>query len=233
MDDDSEHEPFARGRHLAIAIALAGSVAYALVTVWLADGAMLRLLRSFGYEGGWTFQISLITICTKLMVVAFPAWLALTVVDTHAGVRVLPRSWRALVADGVIVSMFVVALLWLISAALVTSPEQWAEGARPRWGWYMTVMTVGVLAEELLFRVLLQRAFEGYMPPLAAVFVQAGLFWLAHAYLYGYGFQLQHGFGGLMFGVIFMRTRSLIAPVAVHMLGNTALVLLIIWGMSQ
>lgn len=233
-----EHGPFARRRH--VLIALAASIAYVLVYLCLtADRGILGILRPFGHHGDWTAEVATLALSVRFLLVAFAAWLALVAFDTHSGVTFWPRTWKPLLTPAPIL-MISALLIWKIAIILNPSDDRLAAAKRNYrmmltsegldWSWYLTFMTAGVVMEELLFRVLLQRAFEGYMSPRRAIFVQAGVFLLAHAYLYGYGLGISQAFAGLVYGVVFMRTRSLMAPTLVHWLANVTLAAILTTG---
>ncbi|NJK30897.1 MAG: CPBP family intramembrane metalloprotease [Deltaproteobacteria bacterium] len=221
--------PFAKGRHLLVA--LAAMLVFAASYLWLIESAgVLRLLAVFGGTGEWTLEAVTSSVALLVIVVAVPAWFVQIAWDTRSGVTFWPRSWKGLL-DGPLLLLAAVVVLWQLVANLsLTTAERALKAERHHglmfddgvldWGWYMAHTSMGVLAEELLFSVLLQRAFEGYMPEFAAACARAGVFLLVHQYLYGYGLMPFHALTGLLFGLVFMRTRSLMAPVLVHLLVN-------------
>ncbi len=235
MTDVGSERPFARGRHLVAA--LAASVAYVVTDLDFAKSALLEW-----YGGTWTSEAVTFVVAAQLMLVMIPAWIALVVCDTRSGVTLWPKSWKPL-EDGYTLWLLAGIFVWMLSrgltmpeAARAVLAEQYyrimfsSEGMD--WAWYLTYMTTGVLAEELLFRVLLQRGLEGYMSKHAAVLVQAMLWLFMHAYLYGYGFSLHHLIGGVVLGLVFMRTRSLMAPLLCHLFINITLAAVLVRGIG-
>lgn len=83
------------------------------------------------------------------------------------------------------------------------------------------VMTLFVgLSEEILFRGLIQEAYQNVLPASSAIIMASIQFGLMH---YGWlnHLEILFAFGvGLMVGYMFWVTKSLIAPVIVHALGN-------------
>ncbi len=226
IDAGHERDPFSRSRHLFFA--LVASAAFIGLDVWLGDG-FFAALAQLGASGHRTLQSSTLAVTLRLLVVAAPAWLAMTVCDTRSRVTFLPLHWRTIGLGAPAIVMLM--LVYLLGIAANLDPNELGEWADKEyrlfitptgihWGWFLLRTAIGVLAEELLFRVLLQRAFEGFMKQEQALVVQGLLFQLAHAYLYDYGFYLYQGIGGIAYGLAFMRTRSLAAPFLLHMAHN-------------
>ncbi|NJK30974.1 MAG: CPBP family intramembrane metalloprotease [Deltaproteobacteria bacterium] len=233
--DVGREPPFARGRHLVAA--LAAGIAYVVTDL---DFAKSALLEWFG--GTWTTEAVTFVVAAQLLLVMVPVWLALAVCDTHSGVTLWPKSWKPL-RDGYTLWLLAGIFVWMLSRGLSMPESERAALAEDYyrimfssegldWAWYLTYMTTGALAEELLFRVLLQRGLEGYMPKHAAVLVQAILWVLMHAFLYGYGLSLHHVIGGVVLGLVFMRTRSLMAPLLCHLLINITLAAVLVRGIG-
>lgn len=242
MNEAGREHPFARGRHLFIA--LAASLAYVAINLWFIDAS--GVVRVLAWVGGdepvWTSEAATLGVAAQLVVVAIAAWFALVAYDTHSAVTLWPTSWKSL-DDGY--TLWLVAAEFVWTASTIGSMDETtrigiAEGNYRMmfgregldWTWYLAFMTTGALAEEVLLRVLLQRAFEGYMSKYAAVFVQAALWLLMHAYLYGYGLTIPHAVSGVVLGLVFMRTRSLMAPLLVHWLMNVTLAALLVRGIG-
>lgn len=221
-----EVREFARARHLFFALVAA------TLFVWLDEWGLDLVGEHLGPERRMepgvrgTFNTSL-----RLLSVLMPAWLALVVFNTNSEVTLFPKRWHSLGWDPLVLTAGVV-LSHPVRAALIT-PEIHFEWAMQSYGaffthtglqreWLVAKMLMGVATEEILFRVLLQRAFEGYMKPGYAVVAQAILFQFAHSHLYGYGFFLMHGIVGLILGIAFMRTRSFAAPLLLHLVINTS-----------
>jgi membrane protease YdiL (CAAX protease family) len=75
------------------------------------------------------------------------------------------------------------------------------------------------IVEEIWFRGLLYTPLRREFGPYIALPAQALLFAFAH----GIVFPVNQFFGGLVFGYAYERTRSLVAPILLHMLGNSML----------
>ncbi len=224
MTERRERAPFLRGRHLALALIAS---AFAVWFIGLGPAPAQWLLSG----DGWTPQMATLNTSLLLFGVAVPAWLAVAVIDTHSGVTVWPSRWRSLgVAPLVMLGAMIASSIYLRCTGSDDQLQQIAMNSYgvfllpsgTAWGWYFLRLFIGVLVEEVLYRVLIQRAIEGYVSERDALIYQAVLFQFAHAVIYGYGFSLYHGFGGLTYGLAFMRTRSLAAPMLIHMLANLA-----------
>ena len=83
------------------------------------------------------------------------------------------------------------------------------------------VMTLFVgFGEELLFRGLVQEAYQNVLPAWSAIFMASVQFGLMH---YGWlnPLEILFAYGmGVTFGYSFWKTKSLIAPITIHSLGN-------------
>jgi len=83
------------------------------------------------------------------------------------------------------------------------------------------VMTLFVgLGEEMLFRGIIQESYQNLLPPWSAIMIASIQFGIMH---YGWlnPLELLFAYGmGLVFGYSFWKTKSLIAPVITHSLGN-------------
>lgn len=85
-------------------------------------------------------------------------------------------------------------------------------------------MTNAALSEEPLFRGVILSFFSKHLPSWAAVSVQTLLFTLAHLYYvssYPFSFWLIVPIGGMVFGVIATKTKSLTYSTVSHGLGNS------------
>jgi membrane protease YdiL (CAAX protease family) len=83
------------------------------------------------------------------------------------------------------------------------------------------MLIAAAAAEEIVYRALLLRALEGYISSSWALVIQAAVFELVHAYVYGYGSVTGLWFiGGLVLGYAFQRTRSLAVPTLLHAAHN-------------
>jgi len=92
------------------------------------------------------------------------------------------------------------------------------------------VMMVFVgITEELLFRGLLQRSLEEIVPPWQAIGIASLIFALMHI---GWLNPIEIVFAytaGTIFGLMFHKTRSLIAPIVTHGFGNVVLYILVLF----
>lgn len=85
---------------------------------------------------------------------------------------------------------------------------------------------IGPIAEEVFFRGLLQQFLRGVAGRVASVLLSAAIFAAAHAFAAGGFNPITHITGGLLFALLFERAKSLLAPVIVHVAGNSAIMLL-------
>ncbi|NJK32750.1 MAG: CPBP family intramembrane metalloprotease [Deltaproteobacteria bacterium] len=233
--------PFAKRRHLLGG--LVATLSFALGYLWLIEAAgVVRLLQCFGGPSEWTVEAVTLAVVLLLLIVAIPAWWVLVFDDTHSGVTIWPKDWKRL-GDGFTLSLAGAVFLWQLAVNLNLGAAERMLKAERRyglmfdgegldWGWWLTRASANVLVEELLFSVLLQRAFEGYMPERNAAFVRAGVFWIVHMHLYGYGVVAIQGLAGLLYAGVFMRTRSLMAPALVHLLVNSSSTVLTVRGLG-
>jgi len=120
--------------------------------------------------------------------------------------------------------------LWLLSRIGVAPPLAPAieKGAWPNWILYQ-FMYIAV-AEEIFFRGYVQSSLLQMKPPLAVrypriwqgmtIVISAGVFALAHTIILGDILSVLTFFPGLILGWLFVRTRSLLAPILFHGLAN-------------
>jgi membrane protease YdiL (CAAX protease family) len=216
---------FARRRHLLFAAA-------ALFTHAALTRADWRPAEQLGASWPWDAADVLLFRSIPLLAVAVFAWLAFAAFDTRSGVTLIARRWWKVGWEPW--AVMIVVATWYIAASVHGSPESTAAMAQKylspfhdaalgsiAWDWLVTSIVVGALTEELIFRGLLQRALEGYLPERCAVVAQALVFELVHLYVYGIEFTGGHHLlTGLAFGVAFKRTRSLAGPVVLHSVGN-------------
>jgi len=94
----------------------------------------------------------------------------------------------------------------------------------------VVVMMVFVgITEEFLFRGLLQRTLEDMLPPWQAISIASLIFALMHL---GWLNPVEIVFAyaaGIIFGLMFYKTRSLIAPVIAHGFGNVILYTIVLF----
>ncbi|MFO7564737.1 MAG: type II CAAX endopeptidase family protein [Enhygromyxa sp.] len=217
----SDASQFRRGQHLLFAVL--GLVAIA--AVYLAGRRPAELL---GASEPWDGADVLLVRMIFLLAAAVPTYLALVVVDTRSGVTVASRRWWDMgwepwailvgTSAAYVLSFHFAPHDAVVEHAQLYYSEHHDEFLGIAWGTLVAGTVAAVLAEELVFRVLLQRALEGYMREWAAVIVQAIVFQLVHMYVYGVS-AANGGFviAGVMFGIAFMRTRCLLAPLVLHL----------------
>jgi membrane protease YdiL (CAAX protease family) len=105
-----------------------------------------------------------------------------------------------------------------------------SQGWGPRFIFFLVVSICAPIFEEILFRGFLLPSLSQRMPMMGAVLVSAVLFAAAHLSLSD---LLPLTALGLVLGVIYSRTRNLLAPIVLHSLWNTgSLVALIVLGQA-
>jgi len=119
---------------------------------------------------------------------------------------------------------------WFAAAALAAragfDPFGMCEMAKPwSWGESYLALVHAPLWEEALFRFLLCGALLGRVPPSVNIAFNGALFALAHI-VYG-GIGPDSLVGGFMFAWGFLRSGTILVPLAMHFLGNLALVLIV------
>ncbi|HVN48963.1 MAG TPA: CPBP family intramembrane glutamic endopeptidase [Bacteroidota bacterium] len=94
----------------------------------------------------------------------------------------------------------------------------------------LVVAIVPAIAEELLFRGLIQHTFNKIMPPVAAAMLTGIIFGLYHVN----PFELVPLVGlGIFFGILRYRSQSLVVPMAAHFINNVLAVLAGYFGMAN
>jgi len=221
----TEPTEFHRGRHLLFAVVALLAFSGATFHRW--DWELERFL---GAEWPWDSADFLLFRTTPLLAVIIPAWLAFVVFDTRSGVEVVGRSWWKIGWKAW--AVFIVMIAWFVSVPFYAPQDLIVESAQRyytwvydemtglEWRWYVPCVVFAVLAEEIVFRALLQRALAGYMREDLAVMVQAVLFGLAHVVVFGLVINVATFVMGWVFGMAFARTRSLLAPVLLHCVGD-------------
>jgi membrane protease YdiL (CAAX protease family) len=122
--------------------------------------------------------------------------------------------------------------VWRFPAEHLRGAQWWLTTFAPagelQIGWAASAMLAQVAAEEIVYRALLLRALEGYMSPIRALVLQALVFELVHAFVYGYGLSGIPFVGGVVLGYAFQRTRSLAVPTLLHT-GHNLLYFTLVW----
>ncbi len=221
MHDPSE---FRRGRHLLLA-------ALALLSISLISRLGWRKVELLGGSWPWDGSDALLQYLAALIPSALLAWLAFAVFDTGAQVEFAGRRWWKigwqpwLLSAGVMAIYFIGPQFAPYEAVIDVAKTYYSiyhdEWLGTEWGFLIAATIAGALTEELVFRGLLQRALEGYMRDWYAIAIQALIFHLVHVYVYevsASGGLLM--LNGIVYGIAFTRTRSLLAPVLLHAGGN-------------
>jgi membrane protease YdiL (CAAX protease family) len=214
----------------ATVLALQALIAFALLYV----GAML--LGSFALAQGWIDET--VPRSRREGLVAVYASCCLAVIVFAVLVRP-PVPWRPAAAGRVLALYLPLAVVWLLFVIGylrlmhrlgVTVPPQdflyyWvdADAARPGcWLMVGTIVLLGPLAEEIVFRGYLQGALGATFGAPLALVASAAMF----GWIHGWSYALPIGLLGLLFGWLRLRHRSLLAPVTAHAVHNGATVLL-------
>ena len=209
---------FKRGRHLALAII---GLAHAPLT--RATGPVV-----LSTMGTWGAAASTVNRLIHLCFAAFVAWLAFAVFHTGAEVYVRPRRWRNLGLTFALwcvgIELYVAYAVWrrpAESLAIAKHATAFIDSGELQFGWLVLAVLIAAAAEEIVYRGLLLPALEGYVSPNWALVIQAALFELVHAYVYGYGNLTGLWFvAGYVLGYAFQRTRSLAVPTLLHAVHN-------------
>lgn len=88
----------------------------------------------------------------------------------------------------------------------------------------LCMVVVAPLYEEVMYRALLLSALRDRLREQMALLVGGAVFVVLH-YAYGYGWHTGYMGMGLVFGLIFLRTRSIVPALALHMANNLWVVL--------
>ena len=98
--------------------------------------------------------------------------------------------------------------------------------------WLVLCTLAFPVVEEIVYRGLLLRALEGYMGQNLANIIQALVFELVHAYVYGFGLMGVWFVIGYFLGAAFQFTRSLAVPMLLHAAHNI-LFFALVWYFNQ
>jgi membrane protease YdiL (CAAX protease family) len=202
-------------------------VAAALVIEFL-----LGLLRPESADAGLRGRAALLVVAIEILAFGVPPFVAirLTGADWRQTLRWRWPRWRQLVpvlvgAPALSVLLLYVQAYWgrLWSSLLPTfsgpsiSEALQADNVLQVVGLILLVGLVPAICEELFFRGFLQRVLERYWRPASAIAVTTALFALLHFDFYGLP---TYAVLGVWFGVLALRTGSLLCPVLAHMLHN-------------
>ena len=130
----------------------------------------------------------------------------------------------------------VLLVIWLFRLCGINSPLQQGGGLQNRWCYWIVFQFLYIaMAEELFFRGYLQTNIlaitkklmrRGLFQRFVVVFASAICFAAAHMIIRFQIAGILTFFPGLVLGWLFLRTRSLLAPVLFHGLANTCFVLI-------
>ncbi|MDQ7778613.1 MAG: CPBP family intramembrane glutamic endopeptidase [Planctomycetota bacterium] len=85
---------------------------------------------------------------------------------------------------------------------------------------------IGPLVEEIFFRGLIQQLIRQSFGAFTTILASTALFVAVHALNASGVHPVTHVVGGLLFAVLYEKSRSVIAPFIVHASGNAAMILL-------
>lgn len=155
---------------------------------------------------------------------AVGAWWALRV-SAHGVREALPYRLAAKDLIGVpLAAAFSLAAalgyVWLLTSAIPIPPEAYEREALRVVDW-VAILVLAPLVEEAMFRGIVFSLLQRFMGPIAVVALSAALFAFMHGLNGAYILEYPHRFvGGLAFGYLRLRTKSLAAPTLAHALHN-------------
>ena len=164
----------------------------------------------------------LAALCLSAAIMHFSGWHA-RITDASR----VPPVRALLISCGAVILLAVGS--WLIKSFWQTGVAEVSEAFSPAKSWsWMAAATflIAPISEELVFRACLQRLLSRWMPPVAALVIQAFCFAMFHPT------NLLHAsaafLGGLGFGIIYLATNRIWVPMGVHLFGNVVFVFLIL-----
>ncbi|MDJ0521952.1 MAG: CPBP family intramembrane metalloprotease [Planctomycetota bacterium] len=142
---------------------------------------------------------------------------------TYGNVRAsLALTWRVSWVFCVIVAGLFLLLVVLVRAF----GWQWEVELQnvPRlerfWPWFLLACIHAPLFEEIIYRGVLHPPLRQALGRWPAILVNALVFWISHWVVFGYVTLPNHFVAGVVFAWAYDRTRSLLAPTLLHLLGN-------------
>jgi len=115
----------------------------------------------------------------------------------------------------------------LIAIALLTGNAEGLAADYFELEYILTMIIFAPVAEEILFRGFLFRALQNHFHFMFALIMSAVLFAVMHMVWGNVGLHnINHFIGGIVFALIYIKSRSLWASMILHSLGNTSLIIL-------
>jgi len=199
----------------------------------LVTGATLALLALLNASDGPDFRWFIIP-SVLVSAALIPTWLRKSEFPRIGLDREhLPFSLETVCHTCVYVFPAIFLALWVITSMGLPIPLKPVIAAQPNWAtWLLYQFLYVAVAEELFFRGYVQANVmrlmrsAGWGPPHTHEFVgmlaSAACFALAHFVVQGHTVSLLTFVPGLLFAWLFVRTRSLLAPILLHGLANVS-----------
>lgn len=154
--------------------------------------------------------------------------LATYFINKHKGIPV--RGYYTFQLHRFVLSATIVLVLnAFISLPLSTLFHADGDGHDDVWLWVGAIF-IGPVVEECMFRGVLLRGLLTRYKPVTAVLLSAVLFGLIHVRLHQ---VVPATFLGLLFGIVFLKSRSLIHTILLHMLSNTLVFCSVIFELRE
>ncbi len=151
-----------------------------------------------------------------------PGPLPLTVGHVRASLRLVTKvvvigTAVCLVGGGIaLLASHVGGLRWPLIAVNITHPSQYGM-------WMMLAVVWAPLIEEIVYRGIVQSHMRRLGGPWLAIIVSGLSFWVYHWVSFGHVTSPHHLGAGLLLAWSYERTRSLLAPIILHAIGNFVL----------
>jgi len=196
--------------------------------VTIAAVCLIRVLNSVLLSGYAGLLVVPVVLTGAALVPALIRGEKITVVGLH------PRRMRYSLLLLSITCLTVFPVVWgglLLLEVIGTRPPILPAVAEGQWlGWVLYQFFYVALAEEIFFRGYIVSRLLQWQPPLARqrprvwhatiIIISAAVFALAHIILLENILSVLTFFPGLVLGWLFIRTRSLVAPILFHALAN-------------
>ena len=215
-----------------VAVVLA-SLSTALAAGWIAAAAMG--VHEQRYDAAQLAVTDLARETAGLIALDLLAkrYLGITFVSVH-----LPRVRWGQVAFGAVLGVISVVLFAVLLARFDTPAEAEilraaATGTAPwRLALFAIIGVYSPVVQELVFRGLLLQGLLQRMHAWVAIGVSSAMFALLHA-AGGAGSVINAFLFGIVAGVLYVRFRSLAAPIAAHVAGNSFATLYLLWALHH